>query len=185
MTNVIIIHGTGGNPQGNWFPWLKSELEHIGCRVFVPRFPTPEHQSLDQWLMVFKQYEQYLDKNSLIVSHSLGCAFVLTVLENLRQPIKAAFLVAGFLKKLNKPEFIESNKTFVEKDFDWATIKNNCQRMYVINSDNDPHVPLEKGQELAEKLGAELFILKNAGHINTEAGYTRFDFLRERIKKEL
>ena len=185
MTNIIIIHDTGGNPNGNWFPWLKSELEKLDCRVFVPKFPTPENQSLENWLKVFKEYEQYLDENSIVVGHSLGPAFLLSVLENLNRPIKAAFFVVGFTGLLNNPDFDELNESFVTKSFDWAKIKNNCKRFYVINSDNDPYVPLEKGKSLAENLGTELIVLKNAGHINEEAGYTEFSFLLDKIKNEL
>ena len=47
MTNIIIIHGSYGNPNENWFPWLKSELKKLKCNVFVPKFPTPENQSLE------------------------------------------------------------------------------------------------------------------------------------------
>lgn len=185
MTNIIIIHGTGGNPNGNWFPWLKSELEKLDCRVFVPKFPTTENQSLENWLKAFKDYEQYLDENSIVVGHSLGPAFLLNVLENLKRPIKSAFFVAGFTGLLGNAEFDELNKTFVTKEFDWAKIKNNCKRFYVINSNNDPYVPLEKGKSLAKNLGTELIILKNAGHINKEAGYIKLDFLLEKIKNEL
>lgn len=183
MTNVIIIHGTGGNPQGNWFPWLKKELEKLGCRVFVPEFPTPKNQSLANWLKAFKDYEQYLDKNSLVVGHSLGPAFLLSVLEN--HPTKAAFFISGFTGLLNNPEFDEPNKTFTTRSFDWVKIKNNCHKFYVINSDNDIYVPIKKGKELAKNLSTELITLKNAGHINAEAGYTKFNFLLEKIKKEL
>src|SRR3989338_8629887 len=107
MTNIIIIHGTGGNPNGIWFPWLKSELEKSDCRVFVPKFPTPENQSLENWLKVFKEYEQYLDENSIVVGHSLGSAFLLSVLEDFNRPIKATFFVAGFTGLLNNPDFDE------------------------------------------------------------------------------
>lgn len=185
MTNVIIIHGTEGNPEMNWFPWLKTELEKLECKVFIPKFPTPENQSLENWLAVFKDYEQYLDENSIIVGHSLGPAFLLSVLENLNHRIKAAFFVSGFVGLLNSLEFNELNKTFVVKSFDWNKIKNNCKKFYVINSDNDPYVPIEKGKELAENLDTELIILKNAGHINQEFGYTKLDFLLEKIKNEL
>ena len=92
MTNVFIIHGAYGHPNENWFPWLKSELEKLGCKVFVPKFPTPENQSLENWLKVFKDYKQYLNENSIVVGHSLGPAFLLNILENLDKPIKAAFL---------------------------------------------------------------------------------------------
>ena len=185
MTNIIIIHGTGGNPNGNWFPWLKSELEKSDCRVFVPKFPTPENQSLENWLNVFKDYEQYLDENSIVIGHSLGPAFLLSVLENLQRPIKAAFFIAGFTGLLNNPDFDELNKSFTTKSFDWARIKNNCKRFYVINSDNDPYVPLEKGKSLAQNLGTELITIKNAGHINEEAGFAEFEFLLDKIENEL
>lgn len=185
MINVIIIHGTGGNPEGNWFPWLKSELEKLDCKVFVPKFPTPIDQSLENWLNVFKEYRQYLDENSIIIGHSLGPAFLLNVLENLKHPIKCSFFISGFIGLINNPEFDELNKTFAVQQFNWDKIKNNCKKFVVINSDNDPYVPLEKGKELAKNLDTELIILKNAGHINKESGYVKFDFLLKKIKEQL
>lgn len=59
METAFIIHGVGGHPEENWFPWLKKELEKIGYRVFVPKFPTPEGQTLTNWLKTFEPYEQY------------------------------------------------------------------------------------------------------------------------------
>ena len=121
----------------------------------------------------------------MLVGHSLGSTFLLDVLENLKHQVKAAFFIAGFTGLLNNPEFDELNKTFVSKSFNWTKIKNNCKRFYVINSDNDHYVPLEKGKSLAKNLGSELIVLKNAGHINAEAGYTKLDLLFEKIKNEL
>jgi hypothetical protein len=185
MTNVIIIHGTDGSPEGNWFSWLKSELEKLDCKVFVPKFPTPENQSLENWLKVFEEYRQYLDEDSIVVGHSLGPAFLLNVLENLSHPIKCSFFVSGFTGLINNPEFDELNKTFTVKQFDWEKIKNNSKKFVIINSDDDPYVPLEKGKELAKNLDTELTILENAGHINKESGYTKFDFLLGKIKERL
>lgn len=106
MANVFIIHGTGASPEINWFPWLKKELEKLGCKVFVPIFPTPENQSLESWLMVFDKYKRYLDEDSIVVGHSLGPAFLLSVLENLDKQIRASFFVAGFIGFLNNPNSI-------------------------------------------------------------------------------
>lgn len=72
MTNILIIHGTYGNPEENWFPWLKSELEDKGCGVYVPEFPTQEGQSLESWLKIFEDYEENLNEDSIVVAHSSG-----------------------------------------------------------------------------------------------------------------
>ena len=49
---ALIFHGTHGSPEGNWFPWLHGELISKGWDVDVPAFPTPEGQSLDNWINV-------------------------------------------------------------------------------------------------------------------------------------
>ncbi len=185
MRNVIIIHGTGGNPKGNWFPWLKAELKGTGYRVIVPKFPTPRGQSLESWMDVFKEFEQYLDEGAIVVGHSLGAAFLLSIIEKIDHPIKGAYFISGFTGLLDNSEFDELNRTFVVKDFDWPKIKRNCKRFCVINSDNDPYVPLQKGMDLAKDLDSELIVLKGAGHINQESGYIRFEFLLEEIKNIL
>lgn len=183
MVNVFIIHGSYGHPEENWFPWLKKELENSGCKVFVPKFPTPENQSLKSWLDVFKKYENYLNEDSIVVGHSLGPAFLLSILE--KRKVKAAFFVAGFLSSAGNPKFDEVNKTFINKNFDWQKIKQNCKTFYVYHSDTDPYLPLAKGDDLAEKLGVKLKVIKNAGHFNKSAGYTKFPLLLDDIKNIL
>lgn len=185
MTNVFIIHGAYGHPKENWFPWLKSELEKLDCRVFIPQFPTPEDQSLETWLKVFEEYKQYLDEDSVVVGHSLGPAFLLDILEKLDKPVKATFFVSGFTGLSGNPDFDKINQSFVNKSFDWKKIKQNCPKFFVFHSDNDPYIPTEKAEDLAKNLDVAVIIVKNAGHFNKEAGYTKFNFLLEKIKHEL
>lgn len=179
---VFIIHGAYGEPNENWFPWLKNELEKLGIKVFVPRFPTPERQNLNNWLEVFKEYIPWIDEKTIFVGHSLGPAFIMNILENLRQPILAAFFVSGFTGLLGQPEFDEINKTITDKEFHYLKIRRNCKKFFIYNSDNDPYVPLQKGNELARKLNGKLIIIKNGGHINASAGYTEFPLLLKDLK---
>ncbi|PIT87381.1 MAG: hypothetical protein COU31_03215 [Candidatus Magasanikbacteria bacterium CG10_big_fil_rev_8_21_14_0_10_40_10] len=178
MSNIFIIHGVGGHPQENWNNWLTQKLQALGHNVIVPQFPTPENQTLDNWLAVLDKYKKYLTPDMVFIGHSLGVAFTLSVLE--KYPAKAAFLVAGF-DCPPKNQFDESMKTFTEKKFDWNKIKSNCQNFMVFHSDNDPYVKLETGQKLADDLGVKLTLVKNAGHFNSAAGYDKFELLLEKI----
>jgi predicted alpha/beta hydrolase family esterase len=117
-----------------------------------------------------------------MVAHSIGCALILRQLERQRQPIRAAFLVSGFVGELGNPQFDPLNAPFFREPFDWNRIKSNCRHFFVYNGDNDPYVPLEKGKELAHKLGTTIQIVKGGGHINEAAGFTHFDLLLKDIK---
>ena len=179
--NFFIIHGIYGNPEENWFPWLKKELENENYEVIVPKFPTPINQSLESWLRVISKYEGKINEDTVLIGHSLGAAFILDYLEIKNKKIKAAFLVAGYHKLLDN-EFYELNKTFVYRDFKWEKIKSNCKKFFVIASDNDPYIPLSTNEELANILGAELKVIHNGGHLNAKAGYEKFPLLLELVK---
>lgn len=183
MANIIMIHGAYGNPDENWFPWLKEELEKIGHKVFIPKFPTPEDQTLDSWLKAFKPYEQYLDKDTVLIGHSLGAAFILTLLET--RKAKAVFFVAGFIGDLDNPKFDVINKTFTEKEFDWQVIRQNCSNFSIYHSNNDPYVPIKKAEELSSSLGQEYMLVLDAGHFNKDSGYDEIGFLLHDLKKNL
>ena len=178
---VLIVHGSFGNPSENWFPWLKKELEKLGCSVTVPTFPTPEGQNLISWLKVIEDYP--FDEETIVIGHSLAPAFLLSVLE--KSTVKAAFFVASFNASLGNPEFDEVNNTFVHLPFDWKAIRSHSSSFHVYHSDNDPYVPLELGEEVANDLEVELTLVKGAGHFNSSSGYTEFPLLLEDIKNEL
>ena len=134
--NFIIIHGVYSNPEANWFPWLKKELEAQGYEVIVPKFPTPLDQSLESWFRVFSQYEGKVNEETVLIGHSLGAAFILNYLEKANKKIKAAILAAGFHKLLGT-QYDEINKSFIDKQFNWKKIKSSCSRFFVFASDND------------------------------------------------
>lgn len=46
MKTAIILHGTLGSPDSNWFQWLKNELEQRGLTVWLPQLPQAEQPSL-------------------------------------------------------------------------------------------------------------------------------------------
>jgi predicted alpha/beta hydrolase family esterase len=188
MTNVFIIHGAYGNPDENWIPWLKGELEKLNYNVIVPKFPTPENQNLKNWLDVFSKYnnDKFLNSDTIFIGHSIGVAFLLNVLESKKmKKIKSAYFIAGFTGKLNNPKFDIINESFANKIFDWNAMKSNCNRIFVYHSDNDPYVPLAKAEDLAKNLNVKVNLVKNAGHFGTKAGYTKFELLLEKIKKEM
>jgi uncharacterized protein len=173
---TYLIHGVHGHPQENWFPWLKSELEKLGQKVVVPAFPTPENQTLETWLEVFSQHQKQLDEDAVVIGHSLGTPFLLSVLENSPKPIKAAYFIAGYhpntLPKTS--EWYPMVKTFVDKEFNWQKIKANCPEFHIYHADNDPYFPIQLAHDLAKELGTTVTEVKDAGHFNEAAGYTKF-----------
>ncbi len=182
MRNVLIFHGTGGNRQGNWFPWLKGEFEKEGCQVIVPQFPDPrEGNNLEDWLKVLKQYEKYINEQTILIGHSLGGLLLLRVLERLKQPISAAFFVSAPVG-IKPIKYYESDEKFSGFEFDWEKIRKGAKQFRVYHSNSDPYVSLGNGQELAKQLGVDLTFIPNAGHINAESGYTKFDQILEDIK---
>ncbi|MBU1976283.1 MAG: alpha/beta hydrolase [Nanoarchaeota archaeon] len=181
---AFIFHGSNGYPERHWFPWIKKKLEQKGLEVIVPRFPIDKKtQLLNNWMEVLKPYQNKLNE-SILIGHSLGVPFIFNILNDIDCKIQAAFLVAGFIGPLEAKDEPNLND-FSVKDFNWNIIKSKCLQFCVFHSDNDPYVPLERANQLADKLGVSVTLIKGAGHFQAEGGYKEFDRLFQEIEKVL
>ena len=178
----FLIHGAYGNPNENWFPWLKKELEKLDHEVFIPKFSTPKNQSLENWMKVFEKYLDEIDENTIFIGHSLGPAFILSVLEQINVKVKACFFVSPFLGKIGNSDFDTINESFVCKEFAWKKIKNNCSEFFTYFGDNDPYLKLTDAIVISEALDCEINIVENGGHLNENAGFKEFPMILKDIK---
>ncbi|MFA5886811.1 MAG: alpha/beta hydrolase [Patescibacteria group bacterium] len=186
MSNIFIFHGTEGYPEENWFPWLREKLEAMGHKVVVPQFPSPPvvPAKISEWFDVLKNYDPYINEDTIFIGHSLGGVFTLKILEKLKHSVKAVFLIGtpiGVRPILN----YDRDSSFGGFNFDWPVIKSKSKNFVVFQSDDDPCVSIGNGKELARELGIELSFIPNAGHFNKKAGYTKFGELLIRIESIL
>lgn len=199
----VIIHGSYGSPQENWFPWLKKELEKLGQKVIIPQFPCedwekvnktglkffPKRQNLTNWIATFeKKVLPKINNDGKIcfIGHSLGPVFILHLITKYHLKLDCAYFVAPFLKVINgRWQFYLVNNTFYKIDFNFEKIRRLIPKSYVYCSDNDPYLPKKYSLEFANKMKSELITVKNAGHFNVSynAKFQKFPLLLENIKR--
>ena len=185
MEKAFIFHGTGAGKYDHWFPSIAQKLEEEGVEVCRPEFPTPEGQNIENWLKVLDEQDTEIDENTVLIGHSLGAVFILNILNRRDLDPEAAFLVSAWTGLLGKEDFDDWNSTFQDADFDFKKIRERCGKFYQWHSESDPYVPLEKAAELAEKINSDFKLRADAGHFNTESGYTDFPELWQKLEKFL
>ncbi len=174
---AFIFHGYGAHPDTNWFRWLKNELEKLSVTTYVPKFPTPELQTPKNWLSVLENFPP-IDENTILIGHSLGGSFVLSVLE--QHKAKSAFIIAGPFGMMHNS--IDAHVAdFTNKNFDWNSIKSNCKSFHLYYSDDDEFVPVTHGEKLAKQLGVPFQKVQGSGHFL----FPSFPRLLVDLKKEL
>ena len=169
MKRVFIIHGWEGNPNSNWQPWLKNELIKKGYEVVAPQMPNPNEPQCKDWVNSLNKLVGTPTSSDYFVGHSLAVIAILRYFEQLKigQEVGGAVLVSGFPDSLG----IEQHHGFFDGPVNWESVKSHCKNFVVLQSDNDPYVPMSHGKKLKENLGANLIIKHNAGHISKDAGF--------------
>ena len=167
MTKFLILHGTDGSPESNWFMWLKGVLIGEGHKVWLPQLPhsnTPSTKTYNEFLLSNSDF--VFDEDTIIIGHSSGAVEILSLLQHLppESVIKAAILVSAFKDDLDWDALKE---LFVEP-FDFDEIKKHCREFTFIHSDNDPYCPIEHAEYLAKQTEGKLIILEDQGHFNIE-----------------
>lgn len=141
MKNAVILHGTLGSRGGNWFKWLKSELESKGLEVWLPNLPRAEQPSLKEWAtFVLANCPFVIDQNTLIIGHSSGAILALILAQQNPTPVSAVVAISAFHD--NSLNWEPNNRLF-DKEFNWHDIRKNASKLLFVHSDNDPYVPLD------------------------------------------
>lgn len=173
MENYLIIHGSFGSSEGNWFPWLKEQLEKDNKKVLVPQMPVGiDKQNFDSWSEVLNKIA--INEFTTIIAHSIAPIFICKYLITNKIKVKKLIFVCGF-----------NNYFGINKDFDtvngpmyidnYTDIKNYCDNIICYYSDNDPYVKYEVEKEFASSISNKEYVIKGGGHINSESGYTSFE----------
>ncbi len=163
---VVLVHGWNGPGEGHWLYWLESELTKRGVDVVFPTLPNANLPNRGEWIESLKKAVGE-EKELILIGYSLGCVAILRFLEQSDLVAKKVVLVSGFTSDLGISEISDFFKT----DFNWPSVLPKSQNFVVINSDNDPYVPLAEGEKLANALGVGLVVEKNAGHITASSGF--------------
>jgi len=175
---IIILHGWGGHPEDEWFPWLTKELEMEGWNVQIPQLPNTDKPNKEEWMKVFKSLNP--DEQTIVVGHSLSNALILKYLES--NKLKHVFLVAAWDWLFE--EVKEFHETFFQDEFNYSKIIESGTKITIINSTNDKWIDFERGKKLASKVKASFMPVSNAGHFMKRDGYTKFPLLLEMIMKQ-
>lgn len=179
MKKYIIIHGSFGSNEGNWFPWLKSKLQDLGQEVVVPQMPVGVNvQNFESWSKVMDGL--HVDENTIIIAHSIAPIFVCKYLIANKISVQKLIFVCGFnghtgidpdYDNVNMPMFID---TFEE-------VKKYCKDIVCFYSDNDPYVPYQKEKTFADKIANKQYIVQGGQHLNAESGFYQFPQILQEI----
>ena len=170
--NYIVLHGSFGSSEGNWFPWLKEQLKLQNKNIIVPQMPIGVGiQNYENWSNELSKLT--INENTTIIAHSIAPIFICKYLITNKIKVKKLIFVCGFNNYLGiDPDFDSVNKPMYIDNY--QDIKNYCNNIICYYSDNDPYVKYEVEKEFADQIANKQYIITGGGHINAESGYTEF-----------
>lgn len=177
MKRAFIIHGWDYDPNMNWYPWLKKELEKNGFVVSIPEMPNTSEPKIEEWVTYLRNIVGTLDKDCYFIGHSIGCQAIIRYLEkeNYKGKINQIVFVAGWFKldNLENNEVKSIARPWLETPIDFNKLKQKITKLTVFLSSNEPYDCIKENSSLFKgKLNAKVIILKNKGHFTQDDGVT-------------
>ncbi len=178
MKRAVFLHGTDGNPEELWWPWLRGEFEKLGYEVYAPLLPnnhTPDRFAYSEFL----RKSGWDFKDNILIGHSSGATTVLNLLhEDWLPPISASVLVGLFLNEqlLQKksPDWYDPsqfNNLFLS-DYSSDNLIKKCKQFYFVHGSNDPYCNIEDAKKLCTKVNGTFLEIPNGHHLAGSSGIT-------------
>ena len=171
---TLILHGWGGSDTPHWQAKLASEIAKNYGTVSFPLLNNCHFPSKNRWI---KQVKALLKefKPDTVVCHSLANTlwFWLCQEDGMRT-VERLFMVSP-------PSLHTTEKTI--KTFFPCEMPTNiyAKEVHLLVSDDDPWVALYEAKEIALHYDANFTIIKNAGHINADSGYGKWELIEKLV----
>lgn len=184
----LVLHGTGSSSKGNWFPWLKSELESLGHEVWVPDLPDADRPNIQKYNeLVLNSGWDFND--CVVIGHSSGAVALLGLLQALPEGVRinTAVFAGVFTKRLSESPSWEMLRELFKKPFDFEAIKQKADKFIFVHSGDDPICDINEAKSLHAKIGGKFVELNGKGHFITrlDPSMTEFPELLEVIKTKI
>ncbi|MDD4901246.1 MAG: alpha/beta fold hydrolase [Patescibacteria group bacterium] len=171
--HFVILHGytatglSNGPARGssdNWRPWLKEKLEQDGHTIYCPDLPNTNQPNIEEQV-AFVLKNTKIDKNTILVGHSLGGVVIYKLLEKANKKVAKVFLVDPVVT----PNFPDKSRPMVEKSnnwkFNWAKIKKLSDEFIILGDVNFETIFEKDLKNLAKWLDGNLVLSQpNQGH---------------------
>lgn len=157
---VIYIHGNGAmNWAFAWSPWLKQKLEDLDYPTHFETFPDSIIAREEYWLRFLRDYLK-AGENDVLVGWSSGAVAAMRYAETTK--IRGSILVAPSYTDLG--DDLEKQSGFFDTPWDFDKIKANQQNIALVYSDDDPYIPRDQFDFIAQKLSPTRYELSGLGH---------------------
>jgi predicted alpha/beta hydrolase family esterase len=180
---VIFVHGYTASSHENWYPNISKELTKLGVDFAVPDLPGGEYPHASEWLEAIHKTVLETNRPLVLVGHSLGTRAILLYLEKYKPKVKAIFMIAAFVNRLENAHKYDGDgypDFFVHK-IDIEKIKPLTGKFVVMHSTDD-ELDYEQAVEISGQLSDKLITYKDKGHFTEPANAT---IVLEVLRKEL
>jgi predicted alpha/beta hydrolase family esterase len=167
---TLILHGWGGSDYPHWQSHLASSIAKEYGTVAFPLLDNCHFPSKNRWLKQLKEILSSFQPDT-IVCHSLANNLWMWLCETEEvREVQRLFMVSI-------PSLATKEKTI--KTFFPCPLPQNiyAKEVHIIVSDNDPWVKLDEVKAIAIHLEAKLTILEDAGHINADSGFGKWELI--------
>jgi len=173
---VLILHGWGGSDAPHWQAELASEIAKDYGTVSFPLLDNCHFPSKNRWI---KQVKKILEdfKPDTVVCHSLANTLWFWLCQEEIQTVQRLFMVSP--PSLSTEE--KTIKTFFPCE---APSELYAKEIHMIVSDDDPWVKMEEAQDIASHYNATFTSIQNAGHINADSGYGKWDLIEKLVMQK-
>ena len=175
---VLILHGWGGSDAPHWQAELAATLARKYGTVSFPLLDNCHFPSKNRWV---KQLKGILEdfKPDTVVCHSLANTlwFWLCQEQEFMQDIseiKRLFMVSP----PSLATEVDTIKTFFPCKM---PEKLYAKEIQMIVSDNDPYINVEEAEMMSKQYNIPLTVIKNAGHINADSNYGKWDLIENLV----